>query len=233
MCGGDAACCQITSATCFCCVPFCCSVDQYLAGGATFNALPPGMRSMLGCAGAPARMMADQNVPHHQPAPGSTAAAAAAAGLLSQAACRLAGFGGLLDARGRAQLAALARFGVVVGGSPISHHHQHPQPYRPPHHQQMAPLPYAAAAQRHQFLPPAPVFTPADLHLVLYGYARSRTDDEQQSAATGAHSLSGLRINELSYGTTDKKTRMWANAQPDGRPAEHRWRPLFNAAKFG
>jgi len=30
-----------------------------------------------------------------------------------------------------------------------------------------------------------------------------------------------------------KQTRMWANAQPDGRPAEHRWRPLFNAAKFG
>jgi len=29
------------------------------------------------------------------------------------------------------------------------------------------------------------------------------------------------------------ETRMWANAQPDGRPAEHRWRPLFNAAKFG
>jgi len=26
---------------------------------------------------------------------------------------------------------------------------------------------------------------------------------------------------------------MWANAQPDGRPAEHRWGPLFNAAKFG
>jgi len=26
---------------------------------------------------------------------------------------------------------------------------------------------------------------------------------------------------------------MWANARPDGRPAEHRWRPLFNAAKFG
>ena len=24
-------------------------------------------------------------------------------------------------------------------------------------------------------------------------------------------------------------TRMWANAQRDG----HRWRPLFNAAKFG
>jgi len=26
---------------------------------------------------------------------------------------------------------------------------------------------------------------------------------------------------------------MWANAQRDGRPAEHRWHPLFNAAKFG
>jgi len=30
-----------------------------------------------------------------------------------------------------------------------------------------------------------------------------------------------------------KHTRMWANAQRDGRPAEYRWRPLFNAAKFG
>ena len=29
------------------------------------------------------------------------------------------------------------------------------------------------------------------------------------------------------------QTRMWANAQRDGRPAEHMWRPLFNAAKFG
>jgi len=27
--------------------------------------------------------------------------------------------------------------------------------------------------------------------------------------------------------------RMWANAQRDDRPAEYRWRPLFNSAKFG
>ena len=27
-------------------------------------------------------------------------------------------------------------------------------------------------------------------------------------------------------------TRMWANAQRDGRPAKYRWRPLFNATKF-
>jgi len=26
---------------------------------------------------------------------------------------------------------------------------------------------------------------------------------------------------------------MRANVQPDGRPAKHRWRRLFNAAKFG
>ena len=32
---------------------------------------------------------------------------------------------------------------------------------------------------------------------------------------------------------TQYKTRMWANAQRDGRPAEHRRCPLFNAAKFG
>jgi len=29
------------------------------------------------------------------------------------------------------------------------------------------------------------------------------------------------------------KLDMWANAQRDGRPAEYRWRHLFNAAKFG
>ena len=29
------------------------------------------------------------------------------------------------------------------------------------------------------------------------------------------------------------KLEMWANAQLDGRAAEYRWRPLFNAANFG
>jgi len=29
------------------------------------------------------------------------------------------------------------------------------------------------------------------------------------------------------------KTRMSANAQRDGRPAEYRWRPLSNTGKFG
>ena len=35
------------------------------------------------------------------------------------------------------------------------------------------------------------------------------------------------------YFTNLKITRMWANAQRDGGPAQHRWRPLFNAAEFG
>ena len=29
------------------------------------------------------------------------------------------------------------------------------------------------------------------------------------------------------------RLEMWTNAQRDGHPAEHRWRPLFNATKFG
>ena len=36
--------------------------------------------------------------------------------------------------------------------------------------------------------------------------------------------------------TTHRKhvqLEMWANAQRDGQPAEYRWRPLFNATKFG
>jgi len=43
-------------------------------------------------------------------------------------------------------------------------------------------------------------------------------------------------MNTVIYDLTTrdiKITRMWANAQRDGRPAEYRWRPLFNAAKFG
>jgi len=29
------------------------------------------------------------------------------------------------------------------------------------------------------------------------------------------------------------KLEMWANAQRNGRPAKYRWRPLFNATKYG
>jgi len=39
--------------------------------------------------------------------------------------------------------------------------------------------------------------------------------------------------SKMADGNYLKLTRMWANAQHDGRPAEYRWRPLLNAAKFG
>jgi len=41
-----------------------------------------------------------------------------------------------------------------------------------------------------------------------------------------------VHIVEVSVEENEQLTRMWANAQRDGRPVEHRWRPLFNAAKF-
>jgi len=41
-------------------------------------------------------------------------------------------------------------------------------------------------------------------------------------------------VNVTKRITVEKpQLEMWANAQPDGRPAEYRWRALFNAAKFG
>jgi len=35
---------------------------------------------------------------------------------------------------------------------------------------------------------------------------------------------------EIRQRNKKKELEMWANAQRDGRPAEYRWRPLFNAA---
>jgi len=45
--------------------------------------------------------------------------------------------------------------------------------------------------------------------------------------------LRGTIKKEKNKETNEKQLEMWANAQRDGRPAEYRWRPLFNAAKFG
>jgi len=41
------------------------------------------------------------------------------------------------------------------------------------------------------------------------------------------------RVQHLSDLHSKFTLEMWANAQRDGRPAKYRWRPLFNAAKFG
>ena len=42
-----------------------------------------------------------------------------------------------------------------------------------------------------------------------------------------------LNESQPLVGKNKNKTRMWADAQRDGRPAECKWRPLFNAANFG
>jgi len=47
----------------------------------------------------------------------------------------------------------------------------------------------------------------------------------------GQH-VDSLLLQVTTYKVASETLRMWANAQCDGRPAEHRWRPLFNSAKF-
>jgi len=42
-----------------------------------------------------------------------------------------------------------------------------------------------------------------------------------------------LNIQRRGGNAKHVQLEMWANAQRDGRPAEYKWRPLFNAAKFG
>ena len=45
------------------------------------------------------------------------------------------------------------------------------------------------------------------------------------------HHLHGHLPGDTSFtGGLQCQLEMWANAQRDGRPAEYRWRPLFNAA---
>jgi len=53
---------------------------------------------------------------------------------------------------------------------------------------------------------------------------------KERQDITGSNCLKGVSSKVI---VNEKGTRMWANAQRDGRPAEYRWRPLFNAAKFG
>ena len=40
-------------------------------------------------------------------------------------------------------------------------------------------------------------------------------------------------IKTFNFSFKPAQTKMWADAQRDGRPAKYRWRPLFNAAKCG
>ena len=57
----------------------------------------------------------------------------------------------------------------------------------------------------------------------------------QDSQETIRHRSNDVITNDLerTWRSLHLKTRIWANAQRDVRPAKYRWRPLFNAAKFG
>ena len=59
--------------------------------------------------------------------------------------------------------------------------------------------------------------------------AKDREIYRQTEIQTGRQ----MYIHALPTGGEVIITRMWANAQRDGRPAVYRWRPLINAAKFG
>ena len=45
-------------------------------------------------------------------------------------------------------------------------------------------------------------------------------------------SPSAKNVSQSGVHSEHLQTRMWANAQRDGRPAEYGWRPVLNAAKF-
>ena len=69
-----------------------------------------------------------------------------------------------------------------------------------------------------------------------------QTDNLTSTSSLNFYRPGALPDNQPCQSTEDKNavvnrkkvlTRMWANAQCDGRPAKHRWCPLFNAAKFG
>jgi len=67
-------------------------------------------------------------------------------------------------------------------------------------------------------------------------YAALYSDGIEYTKAHDTRNLANAnRSNTISliFRHNSSLTRMWVNAQRDGRPAEYRWRPLFNAAKLG
>jgi len=67
-------------------------------------------------------------------------------------------------------------------------------------------------------------------------YATSPTPYYEKTSSTKPavhNTLHWHQENQTKTAGNMHRLEMWANAQRDGRPAEYRWRPLFNAAKFG
>ena len=76
---------------------------------------------------------------------------------------------------------------------------------------------------RHRNLINSPIANPWKLHVNPFGSFCAKLLTNKQKKRWKHNLLIG----------GNKETRMWANAQRDGRPTEHRWCPLFNATKFG
>jgi len=68
------------------------------------------------------------------------------------------------------------------------------------------------------------ITTPAPHHSVVYSRMLFLMPNQQ---------CQSTEDNSAADDWVIKWTRMWASAQRDGRPVKYRWRPLFNAAKFG
>jgi len=85
-------------------------------------------------------------------------------------------------------------------------------------------LVFGAAATNQLYLPSCK----SSIRFNSYPYHVLSTWNDLSPSETDFSSLTRFKLS-----LTPKQLEMWANAQPDGRPAEYRWRPLFNAAKFG
>ena len=69
------------------------------------------------------------------------------------------------------------------------------------------------------------------VHAHTYTHTRTHTHTTDQLLSTGSKMI---RKNFYYMTAQDQQQlEMWANAQHDDHPAEYKWRPLFNAAKFG
>jgi len=67
----------------------------------------------------------------------------------------------------------------------------------------------------------------------LKGDKRESGGQKSPSGVQGQRPGGGLGAKPQKPEKHSKILEMWANAKRDGRPAEYRWRPLFNAAKVG
>ena len=75
-----------------------------------------------------------------------------------------------------------------------------------------------------------------DNNVIIRNQSSNKLLTNQQQMAKQQFTVTNVSTYNGNAGQQSKniqKLEMWANAQRDGRPAEYRWRPLFNAAKFG